>query len=649
MTKKSEWKKFIVSLIVIALVLAFVLVFYSGIDIIPDNSQPTMTEENIRLELSNEGVLSVSETHNLKFSNRGREWYNYYKVIDTSGYDTYLPTSSLSMRVDGEDYPVVEGLRLDYMNESEYSKYYGNSYITKLSSSKYEIGVIMPKFTKGERSIEFNYTLAPIVTSYSDVAGLYYKFIEDNNAVKIKKLNAEVVFPSSSKENTFFWLHIATGNGTIERVDNKLVIKAKNIPKETFVELRLTMDKSMFSDDAIAKVSSMSLEDIKSEELSWYNEHKSKMDKARVMLIIDITLAVIIILVCLIYAIGSYLYRKPHKIDNIPLYLHEPPTTLKVEEGMPIFYHYREEDWLGNTMSATIMSLFKKKRLTILDDEDNKGKMYICNDKKEGLNEYEGIVLDYLNSASNGMPFTMDILKLYSKINYEEAHKKIKNYKKSILSSIKSIYKEQKNGGAYLKFMNIAIFGAAALILSLQGTFKTFGFDVFFVGISLIVSSIIIFLTEKLIKKPLPKVAEIKYQEMKAFEKFMLDFSSFDKKDIPELIFWEDYLIWATAMGIADKVSEKLATVYPEYMQYYSGSVMTNTFVYWYLFSPSFRVENDIDFTSDVNSINNSIDALRSAESIKNSTNSFGGFGGGGSGFSGGGGGFGGGGGMGAR
>ena len=44
----------------------------------------------------------------------------------------------------------------------------------------------------------------------------------------------------------------------------------------------------------------------------------------------------------------------------------------------------------------------------------------------------------------------------------------------------------------------------------------------------------------------------------------MLDFSLLDEKEVPSIVVWEKYLVFATAFGIADKVLKQLKLVYPE-------------------------------------------------------------------------------------
>lgn len=68
----------------------------------------------------------------------------------------------------------------------------------------------------------------------------------------------------------------------------------------------------------------------------------------------------------------------------------------------------------------------------------------------------------------------------------------------------------------------------------------------------------------------------------------MEDFSYLNEKEVPELVLWEKYLVFATAFGIAEKVLKQLKVKYPELndpntiqnmilfnSMYYSGSFNT--------------------------------------------------------------------------
>jgi len=53
-------------------------------------------------------------------------------------------------------------------------------------------------------------------------------------------------------------------------------------------------------------------------------------------------------------------------------------------------------------------------------------------------------------------------------------------------------------------------------------------------------------------------------EKWKAFKKFLTDFSTMDRKEIPEIVIWEKYLVYATAFGMTKEVINKLKMIYPE-------------------------------------------------------------------------------------
>ena len=55
--------------------------------------------------------------------------------------------------------------------------------------------------------------------------------------------------------------------------------------------------------------------------------------------------------------------------------------------------------------------------------------------------------------------------------------------------------------------------------------------------------------------------------QLLAFKKFLLDFSLIGERDIQEMPLWKEYLVYATLFGIADKVCDSFAKIYPDYFK----------------------------------------------------------------------------------
>ncbi|HSR03495.1 MAG TPA: DUF2207 domain-containing protein [Proteiniclasticum sp.] len=131
----------------------------------------------------------------------------------------------------------------------------------------------------------------------------------------------------------------------------------------------------------------------------------------------------------------------------------------------------------------------------------------------------------------------------------------------------------------------------------------------------------------------------VEHQAMwEAFKKFLQDFSNLKDAEIPSLVIWEHYLVYATSLGVADEVIDQLPKVFSEAdlsnpdLTYMGGY---RSFTNFYLLNNSFN-----------NTMSKVSSAVSSAQIASSTKSSGGGFGGGFSGGSSGGGGGGGGGGA---
>lgn len=643
---------------ILFLIISFIAITSVFDEDISVEGQPTLNEYNVDITIDQSGSAYVTETHNLKFEERSRPWWNYYKVLATGGDIKNIDRDSFRVTVDGNKYPMYSQ-ELDFDNsivQSNKDRYIGYSYINTSYSSKFEVGVVLNEFVRGNRVISISYKLNSVITENSDIASFYYQLVPSNNSVLIMKMTANINFPNNSEENLYYYLHIDNGNGGIKKInDNSIVIEADTIPAGMYVETRITLDKHFTNYANVNK--NVSLESIKSEELAWYNEFLEKQEKERMILYIDIAVAVIVLLIAIAYSIHTFRKRKAPIVENAPEYEREPIDGYTFEEAMPLFYYYsdrKEKDWWSDTVSATIMSLFKKKRLTILPSDKKKdAEITVINVSEEGLSEYEKIVLDLLRKVGKDSSFTMKTFEKYVKSHSESVSKKLERYKDEAKSKTLGMRPRDISSDENVIYIFVIVAGFMITMFSLIGSGIFFGLSFVFTGIAIIIASIISFVIKRARKVPLTLKGQEDHVRIKAFEKYMLDFSSFDKKEIPELAIWEDYLIWATAMGIADEVSRQLSIVYPEFAKIYRSEYSPmDTFLFWYLFAPRIRVNMNVDLTRNMMAVTNSLEAARNlakANEINKKFGGGGGFGRGGGGFSGGGGGFGGGGGMGAR
>ena len=100
--------------------------------------------------------------------------------------------------------------------------------------------------------------------------------------------------------------------------------------------------------------------------------------------------------------------------------------------------------------------------------------------------------------------------------------------------------------------MPMAILGAIMFVLGSGGFFS----------LALLASGVVLLLgTPKLPK--LNEKGEAEYFKAVGLKNYMLDFSNLKEYDIPQLVLWEEYLVYATMMNISKEVLDNLKLVYP--------------------------------------------------------------------------------------
>ena len=124
------------------------------------------------------------------------------------------------------------------------------------------------------------------------------------------------------------------------------------------------------------------------------------------------------------------------------------------------------------------------------------------------------------------------------------------------------------------------------------------------------------------------KEANLEYINWIGLKKFMEDFGRMDTKELPEIVLWEKYLVYAVTLGCADKLAKDMEIKANE-LQEFNNNILTNyTFAYY-------RFDALTNFSRTINrTVNTSVSNAYNARSIANSNYSSGS--GSGGGFSGG-------------
>lgn len=622
-------------------------------------TNPYLNNLDIDIALHSDGSARITETHVVVFGARDDDWWNYYKTIslvDLGGSHgvTRSDFEDFVCTVDGKDYPVeYNSYNMDYISSAQKNQMRGSAYTYFKSSSKLEIGVVMPDFYRGTRTITFSYTLTNLMTGYADRAGLYYKFVDETNTLSIKNLNAKVTFPSVDKlEDIAVWTHIDDGNGSgIIQAADTVVYQAEELPEEKYFETRLLLPKDGYE---LKKTNNATFSDINAEESKWQEDFRREAQRAKNFRIADYVLAALTVVLSVIILIFIYIKRKPRPDPDAPIYIREIPTGWTAGEMAPVYHYYGKYE-VSDAMSATILDLCRRHYIDIKPGDKKKSAEILVNNYDiSDLKPHERIVYELLYKCGGNAAFTMKYFESFAEKNSAYFGKKIEEFKNATYGMSQGMGITPKN--KLDKFGKIASglskFACCVGIILLVATviLSFIGFFMVFTALALILSGVATLILTRKQKPPLSENGQKTYDKFRALGRFMTDFSNMDKHELPQLILWEEYMVYATAMGIADKVAEQLEIAYPEYKEMVSNGYYRrdNTFLILYLLSPSLRFSTNFALAATINGITKSVARINLNNKLAKSAGKISKGIGGGGGFRGGGGGFGGGG-MGAR
>ena len=539
-------------------------------------------------------------------------------------------------------------------NNYEFSKIYNEMYhVTKNcyyglinSNGEFEIawGIGMDD-SSGHRKYKIQYTVEDAVLKCNDCAELYWQFIGEDFQIDAKNIEGTIMLPDTENSDDIkIWGHTEDLNGEIYlKSGNQIQFNVNNFKSGRYVEVRIAMPKNMVN-LATRENDQKSLQTIINEETIWANEANARRDainQARKNICILVAIIYIILDIIMIYRIikNKQKLGTMHKIkptQEIEYYREIPNEDSTPAEALYLLKGYTaafSSEEFGRIFSGTLLQLSLKK---LIEFETEAGNDKIINIKlidKEKTQELEKtseiLIYEFLKEAlfQKEMITSKELLKYIKKnpTKITKLKEKIDSSTEQILiqnGRIDSEQKKQKENYVlgcvgYVCVIFMIFISSMFLLLEEYITINSL-LTVIQVLSSIITITAIVFNIKIQCKLNIYTQKGVdEHEQWKGLMKYMKEFSLLKEREVPELVLWEKFLVYATAFGIADKVLKQLKIVYPNIEQ------MDNFATFTYM-----NMMMHTDFNSSiVNSISSSISSAYSSAS------------GGGGGFSGGGGG----------
>lgn len=469
------------------------------------------------------------------------------------------------------------------------------------------------------------YVIENMAVVHEDVAEVGWNIFNDNFRESIHHFNADIYIPDNQNLLKGYAHGPLVGNIELDG-NNHIILTIDELYANTAMDTRFVFDKKVVNGSTkFSHVEALdTIVEVETEKAEVANQ---KREEARKQVARDrkitlfMTIASSVLGGAWIIGLGFLIFNIYKKHDK------EYESTFKTEyfRDFPADYNPSTVGYLfhqnvsNNDLSACLLNLIYKKVVTF-EPLDKK-------DYKLVYNENEAIMTasdkQLIRLIFKEREITLNELKKKAKSGYSSFISNFNQWKNLATIEAKNENFYENKSGIKLKSSLYSILGLVLAVLAFRYIFL-FGIVIFVLAII----SLIYFLsfTKKTLK------GNEHYLKWKALKKFMEDFGTMDKKDLPEIVLWEKYLVYAVSLGCADKLSKTMQLRINDFGDtdlidiHYNMRTMRDMMIFNRIMSST---------------INTAVSNAYSAQSIANSSNSSGGgFGGG---FSGGGGSFGGG------
>lgn len=421
-------------------------------------------------------------------------------------------------------------------------------------------------YRSNNESVAFllDYKLDKAIVLHNDVAELYWQFIGNDFTDQINDLKIRIHLPNNDDSDFFkVWAH-GDLTGEIKKENNKTVYAyVKYLYPNSPVDIRMTFDKNLITDTSKVKKSNEKALDLilKVEKERALEANRIRKRQQKLVAIANYT-GIFLIIFQIINIIYIYFkHDKEYKSNFNNDYYREFFDDFSVEVGDYIL----KRTITPNAMSASIMNLIYKKNIKSEKIEDGKKENYeftLLN--KDNLSDTEIKLVNFLfEKVGENNKFTTEELKKYAKSTktYSDFNNTYTSWKNSVISDGKKLKIFETS--IPNKIFNVLF---CLLVIFIGIIFSTnIGLSIPYV-IAAILSIIVVIYSLQVLKRT--KYGNEQYLRLKASKKFLLDFGTFNIKELPEIALWERYMVYATLFGIASKVSKSMNVKIQEISDY---------------------------------------------------------------------------------
>ena len=556
--------------------------------VLADGPSYDITNYDMDAYVQEDGTLHVDESITYYFSSSGngltRDLRYYYKT----NKDLMEPTSAryqatgienLTIAVTNSANTTTNFTKESFAEKGDYGVYTIDT-VNSEQTKGYDIRVYSPISSDNFQTVHYSYDITDAVVQYNDMSEIYYNFIGNGIETDVDEFNLDIYLPKSiNMDDVKYYPHTyATKLENIQimldSASNCISFNIKNIPSGKPVDARI-----VFPNTVLMNCTKKYNNDYDFSSLNKI-ENNMSFGNTRYFLHININfiLGALLVGLCIIFLtygiIKSKKFRTTVKNAN---YFRDIPKRLNLLEYQVLLPSKITNALSSNLIIATILDLTNRK---ILNMETLKS----SNKKKQSDYEYN-VSINKNADFTKLYPYQKQILSLifsdqistdFNVSNYTEKtvelnarFKEISNNSKLVrqiskastkkLIDNKTIYKKVKTS----LILNFIILIVVLLIVFLLNTLvinpdKSLGIIEFIISFvfTAFFSFIVIVILDDFFKIPIDKYTQDQ-KEVLGLWKYLKDYSLIKDRYPIELSIWNEYLVFASLFGIADKVAKE--------------------------------------------------------------------------------------------
>ena len=436
----------------------------------------------------------------------------------------------------------------------------------EVDSSNYEVSVsdelyrikLYSKNHNNRRTFKFVYKLPEAITVYDDVAQFNRKMVGKEWQQGINYITAKVIIPVSASYDNSNILVFGHGplTGEVDKEGNTVIYKLNNYYPGDFLEAHILMEPEIFSEYNKSKIvhkdMKQKLLDMEAKLADEANAERDKAIRKQEMinkvfekpgLIFGVLSSIWGVLMFYIYGI----YRRRNRVKNsVGKYLRELPD----DSSPALVGSFMTDSISGNEILATIVDLIRRKILRLETSEEKSIITLVGNTEK--LSAQERVIVDiYINDFGDGKSLDLKSFGFFQKVPMSTARKfeKWKTIIQSEMNRKDLVFEGFKGMGKNLFYKSLCgiILGIKFFGNILEKAMESKMFLI------IIIMGVILFISLTKARYPRKELAEAK-DKWQAFKNFLSDYSQLEEAKITSVHLWEQYFVYAVALGVSEKV-----------------------------------------------------------------------------------------------